>query len=99
MSKTDLDNDTKSEFLSFFQQNSPIVRLGMEDRIFMVAEDHFSLMRGSVCLSRCSQSSSIRSGLPPGYSYPGLGRKATPSVVMKGKTKKDITVSKIDIHS
>lgn len=84
------DNDSKSEFLSYFWQNSPIVRLGMEDRILMVAKDHFSPMRGSVCLSPCSQSSSIRAGLSPGNSYPGLGRKATSSVVMEGKTKQRI---------
>lgn len=99
MSKTDLYvrlTMTQNQNFSL----SPIVRLGMEDRIFMVAEDHFSLMRGSVCLSPCSQSSSIRAGLSPGNSYPGLGRKATPSVgdEMKNK-KKDISVGKIDIYS
>lgn len=69
-------------------QDSPIVRLGMEDRTLMVAEDQRSPMRGSPCLSSSSHSTSLRLCLHSPNLWSGLDRWATLSVELEKEEEK-----------
>lgn len=80
-------------------QYLPMVRLGIEDRTFSVADDQRSLMRESICWSSFCPSASHRCCLLSYRSSSGLDRHATSSEEGTEKLRKPIAVNVVKVTS